>query len=351
MSHEIATTDSLVLRDKAAWHGLGTIIEHDVTAVQACEQYGLGWNVDRWPIFTKNPLTGELVEVDTHRANVRLIDTPEGPTPSILGLTGEDYQVCQNRELAEFMDALAQTGKVVIETAGSIRGGKRVWFLARSDAYDMPGGDKSYSYLLGSNAHDGTGSIRLDPTDIRVVCKNTLNMVLPVDAVERSSQLVEPAAITIRHSGKLANKLEEARRAIREFDRIKQQHRELVAQLAEKRIDRTAAMAYFAQRYSETFVVADEEDDRKTRDRRNERMDKAAAAFMQRYNAEVAQFGGASAWLALNAWTGYCQHDLKSTGKSDGERRENRIRSTLFGVGAQRTAIALADAVAEFLAV
>jgi phage/plasmid-like protein (TIGR03299 family) len=350
MAHEITETDSLVLRGQRAWHGLGTIINEDLTAVEACERFGLSWSVNAWPVYAKNPLTGEFVHVDDSQANVRMIDTPEGATPSVLGIVGATYQVCQNRELAEFMDALAQTGKVVIETAGSIRGGKRVWFLARSDAYEMNGGDKSYSYLLGSNAHDGSGAIRLDPTDIRVVCKNTLSMVIPGVDGSGDSRLVEPAAITVRHSGELKSKLEAAREALRQYDRIRDRHREVVGRLNDMRIDRAAAMQFFAQRYSETFVVAGEGDDYKTRLRREERMDKAAAAFMVRFSDEVRKFGGATAWLALNAWTGYCQHDLRSTGKSDAEREENRIRSTLFGVGRQRTAVAIADAVSQFVA-
>lgn len=348
MAHEITEHDSLVLRDQSAWHGLGTIIEEDLTCVEAAERFGLTWDVNPWPLLTRNPATGELVEVDSHRANIRLIDTPEGQITSVLGVVGENYQVCQNRELADFMDALAQTGKVVIETAGSIRGGKRVWFLARGDSYELPGGDKSYSYLLGSNAHDGSGSIRLDPTDIRVVCANTLRAVVP-DLEEK--RCVQPAAITIRHTGKLEGKLEEARRAIRQYDQINAQHREFASRLAGKKIDRATAMAFFAQRYSETFTVEDPEAEPKLNERRRERMDKAAAAFMTRFNEESAKFGGSTAWLALNAWTGYCQHDLQSTGTSDDERRDNRIRSTLFGVGAKRTSLALADAVGDFLAV
>lgn len=343
MSHEITQHDSLVLRNKAAWHGLGTIIEDDINCVEAAERFGLTWDVDGWPLLTRNPITGELIEIDSHRANIRLIDTPEGQITSVLGVVGESYQVCQNRELAEFMDALSQTGKVVIETAGSIRGGKRVWFLARGDSYDMPGGDKSYSYLLGSNAHDGTGSIRLDPTDVRVVCKNTLRMVIP--EVEAGNQgLVQPAAISIRHTGKLSNKLEAARRAIREYDQVVRQHREIVSRLAEKRIDQATAMAFFAQQYSHTFTVAEDGDSPKLMKSRNERMDKAAAAFLGRFHAESTKFGGSTVWLALNAWTGYCQHDLRSTGVDDDERRDNRIRSTLFGVGAKRTSFALANA-------
>ncbi len=333
MSHEITRNDSLMLRQQRAWHGLGTIIEDDLGAVQACERHGLGWEVDAWPVFTRNPVTGEMVAIPENVANVRQIDTPEGKVASVLGIVGQNYAVCQNRELAEFMDALAQTGNVTIETCGSIRGGKRIWFLARSDSYELAGGDKSYSYILGSNAHDGTQAIRLDPTDIRVVCANTLRMVVP-DASE--GRLVDPAAITIRHSGQIGGKLEEARKALREYDQIKARHREVVERLAEKKIDRRTAMEYFAGQYSAAYATEAETDDYKLRRRRQKAMDKAAGSFMRRFDQECAKFGGASAWLALNAWTGYAQHDATSKGKNDVERRENRIRSTLFGVGAQR---------------
>ena len=63
---------------------------------------------------------GNALEVASHRANIRLIDTPEGQITSVLGVVGESYQVCQNRELAEFTDALAQTGEVVIVADGPI---------------------------------------------------------------------------------------------------------------------------------------------------------------------------------------------------------------------------------------
>lgn len=349
MPHEIETTDSLVLRDREAWHGLGKVISEDITAVEACRDYGMEWEVAPWEVFAKNPDTNEMMAIEEHRANVRMIETPDGPTPNCLGIVGSSYQICQNRELAEFMDALAQTGEVVIETAGSIRGGKRVWFLARSDSFEVAGGDESYSYLLGSNAHDGSGCIRLDPTDIRVVCANTLRSVIP--DVGQSTRDVRPAAITVRHTGKLSGKLEAARTALAEYGTIRDRHRALASELSSQRIDSNQAMAYFADRYAAEFTAPGEGDALKLCEARTKKMNKAAAAFMGRYNSECARFGGESAWLAMNAWTGYCQHDLSSSGTNDEERRQNRIRSSLFGTGASRTARALASACHTFLAV
>ena len=97
MTHEITKNDSLVLRKQAAWHGLGTIIDNDITAVEACEGFGLDWEVEKWPLFARRPGSGDLVEVETHRANVRSISTPDGDVESILGIVGDSYKVCQTK--------------------------------------------------------------------------------------------------------------------------------------------------------------------------------------------------------------------------------------------------------------
>jgi len=347
MGHEITQYDNVVLRKERAWHGLGTVIEDDITAVDACDEYGLGWDVVSWPVYMRDPETGSYHEIGGQRANVRKIVTPEGDIPTSLGIVTKSYEIYQNRDLAEFVDALSSTGNVVLETAGTIRGGRRVWFLVRSDSYQI-GDDKSYSYLLASNAHDGSGSLRLDPTDIRVVCANTLRMVVP-DQVDGRMDLV-PAAITVRHSSSLQDRLEQARLALRDFATIKQRHRELVERLAEKRINRRQAVEFFAEQYVGEFLVPEEAETAKIQERREHRRSKAAAAFLSRYDAECAKFGGESAWLALNAWTGYVQHDLTSRGKEDKSRVDNRINSTLFGVNAKRSSSAVVDAVAMFLA-
>lgn len=145
MSHEIESIDRVGLRGKQAWHGLGVVVQDDLSAVLAAERFGLCWPVDRYSLAAQSPAAilamdrlrthlldprtsaadelsnaaaalqeycDALVQVDSHVANIRTADADGNSIRHLLGVVGADYQVCQNRELAEFTDALAQTGRV-----------------------------------------------------------------------------------------------------------------------------------------------------------------------------------------------------------------------------------------------
>lgn len=381
MSHEISSIDRVGLHTQQAWHKLGLVIDDDLTAVQAGERFGMFWTVNGYPLVAHSSrATGALddlrqalanggplaleraqaalaeyerhaIAVDSHVANVRTSDCDGNEIAHLLGVVGADYQVCQNRELAEFTDALAQTGQVTIESAGSIRGGKRVWFLARGEAFNVGGADKVYPYILVSNGHDGGQSIRVTPTTVRVVCSNTLHMVIPADdGVTRP----ETAAISIRHSGKLSDKLEQAKRALAYYGNTLQRNRDLFETMQAQRFDRDQALKLFADSYSAFWEVATDDDlkadDFKTRQNarnRMKRMDKAATEFLRRYDREQRETGLAdSAWLAFNAMTGFVQHDRTAIGANDQARIARRMESNLFGLNASRTHDVLAHTLA-----
>ncbi len=265
-------------------------------------------------------------------------------------MVGVDYKVCQNQELAEFTDALAQSGKVVVESCGSIRGGKRVWFLARGEAFDVGGVDEVFPYLLVSNGHDHQQAIRVTPTTIRVVCDNTLHMVIP--RVE--GQQMETAAIAIRHSGKISEKMEQAKLALKHYGETLKANRELFEKMQGQQIDRKTARALFASSYA-SFWNAATKDDMKSKDerikkiadRRMERMQECAAAFLERYDEEKRSLKlGDTLWGAFNAMTGFVQHTKTARGANNRERVARRMEQNLFGVNAKRTHEVLSQALA-----
>jgi phage/plasmid-like protein (TIGR03299 family) len=236
MAHEITTIDRVGLLGKQAWHNLGIVIDEELSAIAAAERFGLTWPVAQYPLVAKLP-DGTELEIPTHVANVRTADQDGNAIRHLLGVVGADYSVCQNRELAEFTDALAQTGRVTIESCGSVRGGKRVWFLARGEAFDVGGSDKVWPYVLVSNGHDGTQAIRITPTTVRVVCSNTLHMVIP----DVEGTQAESAAYVIRHSGLIADKLGQARQALAQYETVRARNVELFDKLAGRRMDREQA--------------------------------------------------------------------------------------------------------------
>jgi phage/plasmid-like protein (TIGR03299 family) len=119
---------------------------------------------------------------------------------AILGVgMSENYTIVQNNEAFAFTDELIGTGDVRYETAGSLDGGKKVWMLAQMPDFSVLG-DKMESYLLFSNSHDGSSSVKVTMTNIRVVCQNTLQMAL--SGAKRQWSFV--------HKGDFAAKVHEA---------------------------------------------------------------------------------------------------------------------------------------------
>ena len=59
-----------------------------------------------------------------------------------------------------------------------MQGGRRIWRLAKLPQQYIINGDEITPYLVFMNSHDGSGSIKVAMTPIRVVCSNTLNLAL-----------------------------------------------------------------------------------------------------------------------------------------------------------------------------
>lgn len=75
------------------------------------------------------------------------------------------------------MDQVLGEG-VTYETAGALKGGRRVWVLAHIPGEYRFVEDKADPYILFSTTHNGSGAIKVCLTPIRVVCMNTLNLAI-----------------------------------------------------------------------------------------------------------------------------------------------------------------------------
>jgi phage/plasmid-like protein (TIGR03299 family) len=334
MAHEITATDGLVLTRHSAWHGLGTIVEQAPTPQEALKIAKLDWQVEQWPISATNGET--RVALGEHLANIR------SDTRTCLGVVGKGYSPIQNHELADFATALAEQGDTVkVETAGSIRGGAKVWFMLRGESFSVRGGDELKPYILVSNGHDGGTALRCTPTTIRVVCSNTLHAV-----IGRWNGKVKTAGYVARHSGSMAEKIEEAKAALRLYGDAIDQTRDYIDELTAKDVSSESVKRFFLECYARDFgAVADTPVTKAQRSAR-ERAMRAFQAYDQRLERESGQFGGASMWLALNAYTGWLQHDRRIRIKDATARREQRLSLTLFGDDAERTTAALQNALA-----
>lgn len=183
MAHELEMVRgkaSMFFAGEEPWHGLGTKLEGKITSERAIEAANLDWTVGLKPLFagepgntaTNYPATG--MKMVGHRASFRESDG------KILGVVGPSWTPLQNRDAFGFFDTFVEAAQAEYETAGALRGGTRIWVLARltgDPIVIVPKADDAIrKYLLLSNSHDGTLAVRVGFTPIRVVCANTLAM-------------------------------------------------------------------------------------------------------------------------------------------------------------------------------
>jgi len=151
------------------WHELGIALETAPASVaEAITAADLGWTVEKQPLFL-----ADGTQVDRWAVR-RLSDN------RVLGTVGPDYTCIQNADAFSPLDPFLKAGVATIETAGSLKGGSRVWMLAKVNRADMQiaEGDTVAKYLLATTGHDGMSSFRLAITPIRVVCMNTLSAAI-----------------------------------------------------------------------------------------------------------------------------------------------------------------------------
>lgn len=328
MSHEITRTDSAAFSGKPAWHGLGTVVEELGTANEALTVCDLNWTVEQLPVYAEDGITGRI-EIPSHRLNVR------SDTKEVLGMVSDRYKVFNNQELADFVDSLAkENDRVQIETCGSLYGGKKVWFLLRGESFSVRSEDEVTPYILASNGHDGNSRLRLTPTGIRVVCKNTAELVVPIS--KKDEGRVRSAAFCCRHTGSLADKVEAAREALQLYEHAVKSTKEIMDRLAQKEIDSATLGKFFADNYVRDFGEIPTDPKNLKEQRKLNKANSAFDSFSRRWDDE-AHLAGRTAWNAYNAYTGLIQHDMKARGKTDVARYENRANSNLFGLSSSRS--------------
>lgn len=186
--------DTMMYVRNMPWSGLGTEVKEAPTSADAIKLAGLDWEVEGRPIYDDKGR-----EIPGFIANTRT-DNDE-----VLGMVTKRYQLVQNHEAFAFTDELLKNPDVEVkyETAGCFKGGKQVWLLARMPEQEILG-DEVDPYVCFMNTHDGSGSIKICMTNVRVVCSNTLNLALRT--AKRSW--------TTKHVGDITFKLEEARNTL-----------------------------------------------------------------------------------------------------------------------------------------
>lgn len=161
--------NSMAYVGKTPWHGLGNHISENQPIETWLREAGMNWEIQSSPVHYLTDVSAEvfgeskvLYRSDNHQA---------------LSVVSNRYQVVQPREVLEFYRDLVDIGGFKLETAGVLKGGKKLWALAKTgDELMLKGNDLVQGYLLLATACDGTLATTAQFTSVRVVCNNTLQL-------------------------------------------------------------------------------------------------------------------------------------------------------------------------------
>lgn len=293
------------------WHGLGVFIPEgtNLSIEKAIVAANLDWEVELIEIYTKDKKGVEL-GIGDYYASCRKTDN------KILGVVGSDYKPLQNSEAFSWFQPFLDDKKAIIDTAGSLKGGRRVWILAKKKdtKLEVKNDDIIENFILLSNSHDGSSAVRVGFTPIRVVCMNTLTFAHE----SKASKLLR-----VKHTAKIIKNLEEIREmmnvAHNEFTATVTQYKKL----ADKDINSEDLKKYVK-------VVFDIKDPARSK----KIMPKVESLFENGKGSDLAK---KTYWGAYNAVNEYLNYNI-------GTSRDSRLDSLWFGQGSEINKKALAKA-------
>lgn len=315
-----AELETMMYVGPVPWHGSGVYVgEEPVRSDIARVKSGLTWRADKKRLFTATGSKsegGRLIEVPDMFAVVRDSDD------AILGTVGKTFKILQPEDSFTLLDSLVDSGDVRYHTAGSLKGGRVIWLLAKVGSFEVTRGDVIDKYMALFNAFDGSLMLRIIDTDVRVVCANTMEAALSA---------ARGTGIAVKHTKNMEKRVREAREALEVVRASMAEERELFQAMARIKFSDAAfdefALKLVPNPVGEDAIATKAENQR----------EKLVELFQAGVGQDIPGVRG-TAWAALNAVTEYANFHRPSRGD---DKQAKRFESTMFG--ASRKLIATAQ--------
>lgn len=315
MAHHITPNDGLMLAGKTAWHGLGTVLPERCDAIKAMQVAGLDWEVAVAPI-TATLDDGTQIDGGDYRAVIRK-DTGE-----MFSTCKKGYRPIQNRDLFDLAYEISAFSDKAVETAGSIRGGRRVFCLMAMDQIAAASDDLVQPYLFIGAGHDGGMPVTMGGIVTRVVCANTFALAL--------SEMGDNC-LRIKHTASSDQRLQLIRDWLANPINAVANYEQSARRMAETEITEEQLQAYFTsvwQRINGKLMVTEKGSRRETK------FEKEVGQWLANFREDPRQTGvstSGTVWAAVNAVTQWANHERSVRGVEEDSTR--RLDSVLFGSG------------------
>lgn len=161
------------------WHGLGQNVTQGASLGVWAKEAGLDWEaLEATPQVEHCSTKGAVLETIPFHSYKGLY---RSDTKAPLAIVGDGYQVHQPRDLLEFFREFTEGGGWHIHTAGTMRGGRKLWVMATCEdpiRFIKKHIDGVALNLLLATSLDGSMQTTGVITQTRVVCANTLRQAL-----------------------------------------------------------------------------------------------------------------------------------------------------------------------------
>ena len=302
MAHLVET---MAYVNEVPWHGLGNQLSAHQSIETWTNEAGMNWSINESPVLFN--VASDGMHIKTHSDSKVLY---RSDTNTALSVVSNRYKVVQPSEVLHFYKDLVEAGGFELETAGVLKGGKKLWALAKTGQEAMlKGNDRVKAYLLLATSCDGTLATTAQFTSVRVVCNNTLQFAVNDKA----------GAIKVPHSTTFDPKAvkESLGLGLSNWDQFMRN----IQSLSQRSISGIEAANYFSEVLDEQILDID---------------GTPLSRAMQQVNSLYSGAGMGSllsssrgtAWGLLNAVTEYVDHSRKA------RNQDYRLDSAWFGQGA-----------------
>ncbi len=292
------------------WHGLGSQLSPKQPLEVWQQEAGMDWQIQESPVRFMADAVGHLGTIHTFPEQKVLY---RSDSKEALSVVSQRYQVVQPREVLEFYRDLTERSGYELETAGVLKGGRKLWALAKTgQSTAIKGNDVVNGYVLLATSCDGTLATTATPTTVRVVCNNTLTISL--SGATR--------AIKVPHSTRFDSQAVKKQLgiAVSQWDEFMYR----IRALAERKVQWTEAMSFFMEVLCDTSAY-----DPIPNVLPNKRaMEKVQSLYESKGRGSEMESARGTAWGLLNAVTEYVDHERRA------RSAEYRMDSAWFGQGA-----------------
>jgi phage/plasmid-like protein (TIGR03299 family) len=350
MGHELWEREgkwSMAFVGDTPWHSLGQNIPENSPLEVWAKEAMLEWEVKRADArFRLQDFKGLLPDTKEELAKLgNEVIMPHrkilyrSDTAAPLSVVSDRYKPVQPKEILEFFRSLIEENGFKMETAGSLKGGQRIWALASTGmSGSIMGQDRIGNYLLLATSCDGSLATTAQFTTIRVVCNNTLSF----------AYMQMQQALKDQEDKEIKDIVKVPHNAIFNPDAVKielglvddffKQFMDDAGALAKVKVDETAAFDYFINLMAKPGE--DEEPDLDTASDTNLR--RLFHCYRGARGQDLAS-SKSTAWGLVNAVTYFTDHEKPA------QSQDNRINSAWFGDGSRLKAKAMDLALETFV--